>query len=910
MRMPRPRPAVRSARPLPHSAASGLLGRPLRALRGYGAVTMVATAVTVFLLALAAVELAPPDTGVAAWWPAAGVSVLAVAWAPRDRRLAVVATIAVASGLANVVAGRSPAVAVGFGLSNAAEAFVVAWWLLRDSARPSLASLEDVTRLVVATLLGGLVMGLGAGTTVALAGGDFVVTARTVMASHGAAILVVTPFGMRVPSGRAPGRIVEGVVQTLALVLSTVAVFAPQQTLPLTFLPMPFLVWGALRLGTRTVAAQLLLVSVVVTVMSRFDTGPFASESGVGPTLAVSLVQAYLVVSALVALSLAVSVGQRRAVLQRVVASERLYRSGFSEALLGMLLLRRCEPDHPDHVDGPERGHRARPGAGAPEAPDATEHAGGGLDVVELNAVAGRILGASEEELVGRSWTARLETGDRAMLAEAVASMADGELPGWHGELALAGADGLRWVEVALSPLPAEAGDGMFVGQMVDVSSRRAAEERLTAQALQDGLTGLANRTLLRDRISLALRTLPAGRSVAVLFCDLDDFKHVNDSTGHTSGDGVLVEVAHRMRTLLRPDDVAARLGGDEFVVLRPHVQGEAEAEELAGAVLGVLGEPVVVAGRPVSVGASIGIALGSAEASPDDLLRDADAAMYAAKAEGKRRAVVYSDEHRARALRSVRIATELRGAAERGELDVHLQPVVDLTDGRLLAAEALIRWQHPERGLLVPAEWLDVAEESGLMPEIGAWVLERSCELAAAWPVEGPDAPTVHVNVSARQLDRPGFVDLVRAALERTGLAADRLVLEFTETQLDEVSESLLADLMSLRAVGVRLAADDYGTGYSPLTRIMDLPISMIKIDRRFVAGMLDDVRSRAIVMTLVRLSQSLGLELVAEGVETREQAAELRRLGCRAGQGYLWSRPVPAEDFERRFVEEPARR
>ncbi|WP_250444131.1 bifunctional diguanylate cyclase/phosphodiesterase, partial [Actinotalea sp. C106] len=788
---------------------------------------------------------------------------------------------------ANAVAGRDWPVATGFGLSNAAEAWVVAAWLLRGRARPRLMTLEDVFRLLAGTLLGGLVMGLGAAATVAiLADGDPWITARTVMASHGAAILVTVPLGLRVLTPRAAGSRAEGLAQWVALLGVSALIFRPDQALPVAFLTMPFLVWGALRLGTRTVTLQLVVLALLVSALNRFGGGPFAWNLGSGSTVTASLVQAYLVVSALVVLPLAVSVAQRRAVLQRVEASERLFREGFSEALLGMLLLRRTSEDG--------RLPSVAATSGRPHATD-------GLEVVELNAVSARILGGTEPELVGESWTARLEAGDRTVVADAVREMHTGNLPGWHGEVALGVETSTRWVEVALSPLTDASGEGMFVGQMVDVTARRAAEERLTAQALQDGLTGLGNRTLLRDRIDLALRTLSADGSGAVLlYCDLDDFKHVNDSTGHPGGDSVLVEVAQRLTALLRPEDVAARLGGDEFVVLRPQVGTQAEAEELATAVLDALMAPLHVGVHSFSLGVSIGIAWGSPGTSPDDLLRDADSAMYAAKAEGKRRVVVFSDEHRARVLRAVRVEKDLRVALEREELEVYMQPVIDLDDGLPVAAEALVRWNHPERGLLAPGEWLDVAESSGLMPRIGAWVLERSCVEAATWPVlRDGAAPTVHVNVSARQLDEPGFVEEVRRVLTETGLAPARLVLEFTETYLDEVSDTLLADLAGLRRAGIGLAADDYGTGYSPLTRVIELPLSMVKIDRGFVSTMLEDVRSRAIVTTLLRLSEALGLDLVAEGVETQAQADELKRLGCQTGQGYLWSRPVPAEQF-----------
>ncbi|NTW41472.1 MAG: EAL domain-containing protein, partial [Cellulomonadaceae bacterium] len=596
--------------------------------------------------------------------------------------------------------------------------------------------------------------------------------------------------------------------------------------------------------------------------------------------------------ASVVVLPLAVSIARLRSAYARVGASERLFRQGFADALLGTVLLRRCE----------------QAGQGGLHH---VEHHGVGLDVVEVNDVAARMLGLTPDQLSGTSFTERLQSGDRPLIADAVEAIGTGAVQGWHGELALPGGDGTRWIEVALSPLSAPAGDGLFVAQMVDVTARRAAEERLTVAALHDALTGLANRTLLRDRIDLALATLPDdGSGVAVLFCDLDDFKRVNDSAGHSSGDVVLVEVAARLRAMLRPDDVAARLGGDEFVILRPHVADVSHADALAGSVLESLARPLLVGGQVTTMGASIGIAWGVQGATADDLLRDADAAMYAAKASGKRRAVVYADEHRTRALRSVRVEAELRTALDRGELEMYLQPVVEVLGGQVVAAEALVRWRHPEQGVLAPAAWLDVAEGSGLMPQLGEWVLRRSCEMARTWPcAPGGQALVVHVNVSARQLEVPGFVDLVRAVLDETGLPPASLTLEFTETYLEEVTSALVADLNSLRAMGVGLAADDFGTGYSPLTRILETPLTMIKIDRRFVSSMLDDARSGAVVRALLRLGESLGIAVVAEGVETQAEAHALATLGCRHAQGYLWSRPLPPEAFVQWLATDEAR-
>lgn len=869
-------------------------------------VLLLLTALAVFALSAAAVHASQEYGRVAPWWPAAGLGLIAFLAAPRRVRWTVPVVVCVATFAGNALMGRPVPVSVGFALSNVLDVAVAGWWLLRGRGRVTLQSLEDVIRLLVGTAFGVAAFGAAVGATAAVTGyGPVLDIALGAMSSHAAAILLIVPIVL-VPRGQGL-RVsrAERTVQGAALLGSVLLVFGPPTTAPTGFLILPAAVWGALRLPPRVVSAQVLGVGVLVTLLTALGGGPVAGTE-LPPSLQALLVQGHVLTVAVVTLPLAVAATMRRQVFEGLAASERLFREGFSESLVGMLLLRLCAGD----------------GTAA--------HDPGGLDVVEANPVAARLLDETDDRLIGTCWTSSLRDDDRALVEEVVQAMLRGRTSGWRGEVELAGAHGPRYLEIALSPLSVSVGDGMFVAQMIDVTARRDAEERLTAQALQDALTGLANRTLLRDRIGLALSLLPddagdgaplpsdavdpadpadpadpdgpagcGGACTAVLFCDLDDFKHVNDSAGHTVGDAVLVEVARRLEGVLRPGDLAARPGGDEFVVLRP-VVGPGEAEALAAEIIELLCAPVVVDGHSYTVGVSIGIVHGRPGTSAEDLLRDADAAMYAAKAEGKRRAVVYSGAHRARALRAVRLRSELRRALAQRELRVHLQPVVDLRTGATVAAEALVRWQHPERGLLPPAEWLDVAESGGLMPELGAWVLREACAAAAAWPVAAGARPAVvHVNVSARQLEADGFVDVVHDALARTGLPPERLVLEFTETHLDEVTEALVQDLVALRLAGIGLAADDYGTGYSPLTRIIELPLSMIKIDRRFVGDMLDDVRSRAVVTTLVRLGQTLGLDVVAEGVETPEQAAVLAELGCAHGQGYLWSRPVPAEAF-----------
>jgi diguanylate cyclase (GGDEF)-like protein/PAS domain S-box-containing protein len=864
-----------------------------------GPTFLVLLGLVLFLLAAPAVQLnLLADGRVSAWWPAAGVGLLGYLAVPRGRRAAVPVVVLIATFAANALVGRPVAPSLGYATSNALEVVVVGWWLLRGRSRATLETIDDVVRLLVGVGLGVLALGLGIGATAVLTGyGTFVPSAAGAMTSHAAAMLIVVPLGLaaRNHGSRRPRG--EAALQSAGLALVALLVFGLHVTAPVGFILVPLVVWGALRLSPRFVAGQILVLAVAITSLTASGSGPIAGAQ-LDRSVTALLVQGYLLSLAVVALPLVVAATTRRHVLEGLVASERLFRQGFSESLVGMMLLRVCRGD-----DG------------------TSAHTVGGLDVVELNPVAARLLEQREESVLGSCWTSTLDERDRLLLTEVVEAMVRGRVPGWRGEVELLTHHGPRFLELAVSPLPATVGDGMFVAQLLDVTARREAEERLTAQALRDALTGMANRTLLRDRLELALSLLPAAEpgpdgtvpddgapSVGLLFCDLDDFKHVNDSAGHTVGDLVLVEVAHRLQSLLAPGDLAARLGGDEFVLLRPRV-GPGEAEALAAEVIDLVCRPVDVDGQSYSVGMSIGVVHSRPGETAEELLRDADAAMYAAKAEGKRRAVVYSDVHRERALRLVRLEAELHRALAEGELRVHLQPVVDLRTGVTTAAEALVRWEHPERGLLPPGEWLDVAERGGLMPQLGAWVLQEACAQALTWPAPALDAAgarpvCVHVNISARQLEQECFLATVRGALERTGLPPERLVLEFTETHLDEVTDALLEDLVGLREMGIGLAADDYGTGYSPLTRIIELPLSMIKIDRRFVGDMLEDVRSRAVVTTLLRLGQSLGLEVVAEGVETPAAAAALAELGCLTGQGYLWSRPLPAEEFGRTLL------
>ncbi len=435
-----------------------------------------------------------------------------------------------------------------------------------------------------------------------------------------------------------------------------------------------------------------------------------------------------------------------------------------------------------------------------------------------------------------------------------------------------------------------------------DISDRRLLEEKLTRQAMHDGLTGLPNRALLLDRLEQALADAArSGHPLAVLFLDLDHFKAVNDCGGHRAGDLLLTEVAGLLLGAVRPADTVARLGGDEFVIVCRNTDSPA-AEEVARRVKGVLAGSVRVDGRPVAVTASIGIAV-TPPVDPDAelLLLHSDAAMYEAKARGRNGAHVFDVALPAHSYRRQDLVDDLRIALREDQLELHYQPIVDLATGRLTGVEALARWSHPSRGPVPPALFVPLAEEAGLVGRLDTWVLERACRDADRLRHSGllvGDAQMA-VNVSAHTVGDPQLGTSVRDLTAAHHLPPEALVLEVTETAVMQDPAAARSSLTRLRSLGVGVALDDFGTGYSSLTYLRQMPVSHLKIDRSFVSHIAAEAHDRAITGCIIDLGRKLGMQVVAEGVETAQQLAVLRRLGCTTGQGYHWSRPVPVSQL-----------
>jgi diguanylate cyclase (GGDEF)-like protein len=424
--------------------------------------------------------------------------------------------------------------------------------------------------------------------------------------------------------------------------------------------------------------------------------------------------------------------------------------------------------------------------------------------------------------------------------------------------------------------------------------------DQLARQAFRDSLTSLPNRSLFMDRLAHALtRTERRGEQLAILFLDLDRFKVVNDSLGHGVGDQLLIGVSQRLASCLRPEDTIARLGGDEFAILIEDVKDDKAPAAVADRLTGELQQPFTVEGREVVITVSIGIAMSTAKRmTPEDILRDADLAMYHAKGKGKARYEIFDKSMNAPAQERMDLELDLRNAVARGEFILHYQPILELPTGRIVEMEALVRWKHPQRGLLFPGDFVGLSEETGLIVPLGRWVLHEACRQTRQWQLATPGSNlAISVNLSARQLQQPGLVEEIAAVLRETRLDPGALRLEITETVVMHDAPTTLAKLEALKALGVQLAIDDFGTGYSSLGYLKRFPVDTLKIDRSFVKGIGQNVEDSAIVRAVITVAKSLGLSVTAEGIESADQLEHLRALGCDHGQGYYFAKPMPSD-------------
>ncbi len=531
--------------------------------------------------------------------------------------------------------------------------------------------------------------------------------------------------------------------------------------------------------------------------------------------------------------------------------------------------------------------------------------------VLSVNEAFTEITGFPAEDILGQT-PSILRSGrhDRTFYQNMWAQLqANGQ---WRGEIwnrRRSGEPYPQWISIAA--LRDAAGEVTnYVAIFADITERKQTEEHIRHLAHHDALTGLPNRMLLQDRLSQALGRAKRdqGEGVAVMFVDLDRFKNINDTLGHDRGDDVLKLAARRMSSLVRGIDTVSRQGGDEFVIILPQLGHPADAAGVARKVIAALAEPFTLEGHELTITCSIGIAVSPEDGeSPQELMRNADTAMYRAKAEGRNTFRYYRADMNAESLESLVLESRLRHALERGELSLHYQPQLDLANHRISGVEALLRWTLPDLGMIPPDRFIPLAEETGLIEPIGAWVLHSACCQAAAWQQAGQAPLVMAVNLSARQFSGESLVDLILEALKDSGLPAACLELELTESMLMRNPERSAATLRELKSMGIKMAIDDFGTGYSSLTYLRQFPLDRLKIDQSFVRGIGVADEDATIVRATIGLAHTLSLEVVAEGVETLAQYSFLEAMGCDNIQGYYIARPAPAEEIEAMLGQQP---
>jgi diguanylate cyclase (GGDEF)-like protein/PAS domain S-box-containing protein len=553
---------------------------------------------------------------------------------------------------------------------------------------------------------------------------------------------------------------------------------------------------------------------------------------------------------------------------------------------------------------------------GSKESPErfrsAFDHAAIGMALVspegrwlQVNRSLCELLGYTERELMATDYLKVIHPNDLSAVMANIKDLMRGKIPSCQTEKRYVHKQGHEVWALWSASLARDSFSKSphLIFQIQNITDRKEAEERLLHDAFHDALTSLPNRALLMDHLKLALaRSQRSEKSMfAVIYLDLDRFKVINDSLGHMIGDQLLVGIARRLENILRPGDTIARLGGDEFTILLEDIQDRGYVIQIAERIQNEISAPFSLSGREVFTTVSIGIAISSKDyKQTEDILRDADTAMYRAKALGKARYEIFDVGMHDQATKLLQVETDLRRALEREEFFVFYQPIMSLATGELRGFEALVRWRHPQRGFISPVEFIPVAEETGMIIQIGEYVLREACRQMQKWHVVLPSDPPlfISVNLSVKQFSQPDLVEKVASILAETNLNAKHLKLEITESAVMENVEDATELLTRLRALGLQISMDDFGTGYSSLSHLRRFPIDTLKIDRSFVTQMSEDGENAEIVRTIVGLAQNLGMDVVAEGVETPDQIVTLKALGCEYGQGYFFSKPL---DFQR---------
>jgi diguanylate cyclase (GGDEF)-like protein/PAS domain S-box-containing protein len=859
----------------PVSLASSV-ARPIRATWSATAIELGKIALVggaYYVAAILSLKVALVGGQVTPIWPPTGIAVAGILLFGRK----VWPAIAFGAFLANAPIGPSPLTAAGIAVGNTVAPLLCATLLQKVAFRPQLDRLRDAVALVS---IGTLSMTVSAtcGTATLLLWGSiplsqFWPTWSVWWAGDAMGVFIVAPFLLSLRStgprsGSWRRRAEGGLLFGGLAVVSYFGLTSPYQARYLVF---PFLAWAAWRFQQRGAAPAALVVSATAVWTTVKGIDPFWQGSLVEQMISL---QAFNATVAFASIVLAALVSERRR------AEEELRRS--QEWVNGLLV--------------------SAPGAILVVREDGR--------IVLANPRVEQIFGYEHDELIGRSVESLVPKSLRDAHVRHRANYVKEPTArpmGLSLELAGRRKDGTEFpVEIGLSSFDTPQAR-MVTCIISDVTERKRAEEELARQALHDPLTNLANRTLFMDKLNQALSRSERQKSlVAVLFLDLDHFKVINDNRGHEVGDTVLMRMAGRLRSALRPEDTASRFGGDEFVILLEDIESEQHAVDIADRLARAVAEPISLGGGEIIVMTSVGIAVaqGTAE-SPEAVVRDADAAVYRAKERGRARYELFDRDMRQRAAKRLRTETELRRAIELGQLRLDFQPLVDIDDGRIRSVEALVRWDHPQRGLLPPEEFIPVAEETGLIGPLGSWVLEEACRQASTWSPAPPEgiAPSITVNLSAGQLSRPDFEETVARVLEETQVDPSRLIFEITETVLMERAPSILDILHRLREIGVHLAIDDFGTGYSSLHYLKRFSVDALKVDRSFVKDLGSNPDDSAIVEAVVSLAHSLGLSAIAEGVETKKQLSQLRRLGCDLAQGFYFAYPQPADELAETF-------